>query len=75
MTKLPDHLVAGQVPPCRIWLDGIERQNGVIEAHLTEGWIIQCCPGPDGLPVVVGDEFPTEKLFGVVTAELIEDQP
>ena len=72
MMQMPNHLVAGEVPPCRVWLDGIERLNGVIEAHLSEGWIVQCCPGPDGQPLIVGGEIATEKLFGAVTAEWIE---
>lgn len=72
--KLPDHLIAGEVPPLRVWLDGVEQQK-VMEAHLTEGWLIKFIDDEDGNPVIDGDEYATERLTGNVTVELIESQP
>lgn len=69
---LPDHLVAGEVPPCRVFLDGVEVEK-VVEAHLTEGWMIKLVEDEEGNPVNNGDEYATERLTGVVTAELIEE--
>lgn len=73
MTQMPDHLVAGKVPACRIWLDGIER-SFVVEACLSEGWIVETCQDASGNPVVKDDEFLTQKLHGVVRAEWVEPQ-
>lgn len=66
MTGMPDHMIAGQVPPCRIWLDGVE-QSMVVEACLSDGWIIRNRTDAQGQCIVEGEDFATEKLFGVVT--------
>ncbi|WP_293921129.1 hypothetical protein [Sphingobium sp. UBA5915] len=70
--NFPDHLVAGKVPPCRIFLDGVEQEK-VVEAHLSEAWLIKFVADEDGMPLVNGDKFATERLSGVVTAEWIEE--
>lgn len=69
----PDHLVAGQVPPCRVWLDGAE-QKMVSEASISGGWLIRAKLDAEGHVYAEGDEIATEKLFGVVTAEFMETE-
>ncbi len=69
---MPDHLIAGQVPPCRIWLDGVE-QTMVVEACVSAGWIIRNQTDANGQCIIAGDEFATEKLFGAVTCDWSND--
>lgn len=70
---MPDHLVAGQVPRCRVWLDGVE-QALVHEANVSGGWLIRAKLDANGEIYVEDDEIATEKLFGVVTAEFMETE-
>lgn len=71
---LPPHLTiktVKQYGPIMVWLDG-KPIDGVVEAHTAEGWLIRCKRDDDGELVIEGDEIATEKLCGVVTAELAE---
>lgn len=58
----------------QIYLDGVEMRH-IVEAHLDEGWIDRVKVDQDGNLVAGGknrDELVIERLWGVVTAEIIE---
>ncbi len=50
-----------------VWLDGVE-QSDVLEAHTDAGYIVRAKLNEAGEPYLIGDEFATERLTGVVTA-------
>lgn len=72
MITLSGHLVAGEVPPCHIHLNGLPKSD-VVEAHTEEGWIVRCRRDGEGNLVVVDGEIATERHSGTVTATLMED--
>lgn len=72
MKTLTGHLQGGEAPPCHIYLNGLPQQD-VSEAHTEEGWIVRAKRDAKGNLYVEGEEIATEKLFGPVTAVLVED--
>lgn len=68
---MTNHLIGGQCAPVHIWLDGVE-QAMVCEANIDEGWIIRCVLDADGHITARDDVIVTEKVYGVVTAKLME---
>ena len=69
---MSDHLIAGKSGCYNIWLDGVE-VTGVIEAHLTEGWLIRVVYNDDGSIRLDGEDVATVKEFGTVAAEEIHN--
>ncbi len=57
--------------PCRVFLDGREISR-VSECHTEEGWARILVEGPDGKPIVHGEEFVQQIVRGQITVERIE---
>lgn len=70
MYKPPLHLIAGEVPAMRIYLNGVEIHD-VTEAHTGEGWLLKTVRNFEGSLIVRNGAIVTEKLNGFVTAEVI----
>lgn len=73
MTKLPEHLIAGEVPALKIYLNGVEAY-GVVEAHTGEGWLRKVTLNFEGEMIMRDGEIATELVHGNITAELIDGQ-
>lgn len=70
MVDLPCHLTHETTAiygPISVFLNGVEVHD-VCEAHTGEGWLIRGKRDELGGIIVEGDEFATEKMFGIVTA-------
>lgn len=73
MIGLTGYLTPERVPPCHVYLDGLPKSH-VVEAHTEEGWIVRCMLDGEGNVQLLGGEIATEKLFGTVTAVLVETE-
>lgn len=69
--RLPDHLTLENTVRMgrrvRVSLDGAQMQ-GVVEAHVAEGWVKRLKLNDSGKPFILGDELVTETILGDVTA-------
>lgn len=68
---LPAHITidtVNQFGPIEVFLDGVPVKYAC-EAHTSEGWVVAYKQDEQGEPIVEGEEFAMQKLFGVVTAE------
>lgn len=72
MIHLTGRLEAGKTPRCHVFLDGIPQER-VVEADTNGGWLVRCKLNDDGLIFAEGEEIATEKVFGTVSAVLMED--
>lgn len=45
-------------------LDSGKQLKGVVEVNTAEGWVIAYKDGPDGKPVIEGDEVVKERIAG-----------
>lgn len=74
MAGLPAHLT----PEARAFYGSIEVSldgavlEYVVEANTSEGWVICLKQNEYGEVYLDGDKFETEKLFGTVTARVVE---
>lgn len=73
MEDLPEHIRAGDIPPARVYLDGVEMTD-VLEVHTGEGWVIMFTRDSKGGVVRNGEHILTETRRGTVTVELIGGQ-
>lgn len=56
----------------KVLLDGVE-QRACVTADRTQGWVRRFKDDAEGWPIIVGDHFVTEVVYGVVEFKIEEN--